>query len=458
MNDTPSPAPSERQRFFEVDHDVLEAAFDWSRRRIVDGEDPETGAAPAPVLEEDLADSVCAEGIGGHEALRRFTDTIVNATRAQGAPMNLAYVPGAPTPAALICDLAVGTAEIFAGTWEAGAGAIHAENQALAWLAELAGLPTEAGGTFVQGGTVGNLSALVAARAKARHQGSSAERWAIAATDAAHSSVAAAARTLDCDVISVPGDAKGRLVGSALAQAIDEADHPGLFAVVATAGTTNAGIIDDLTGIGEVCADRNLWMHVDGAYGLAGLAAPSIRSRFSGIEHADSFIVDPHKWLFAPYDCCALLYRDPKWAALVHSQHASYLDHLDRAEWNPADYAIQLTRRARGLPFWFSLATYGTQKYGEAIEQGLRVAGEIARYVRDAEHLDLMVEPELSVVLFRRRGWSADEMVEWSEHHRVNGTMLCVPTRWLGETIFRLCVINPDTDAAEVTAVLEGMH
>lgn len=452
-----NPLLPSRERFFDVDHDVLEAAFDWSRRRIVEGEDPETGAAPAPVLEQDLAGSVCADGIGGHEALRRFTDTILNATRAQGEPMNLAYVPGAPTPASLICDLAVGTAEIFAGTWEAGAGAIHAENQALDWLAGLAGFPDKAGGTFVQGGTVGNLSALVAARAKARHKGSTAQRWAIASTDAAHSSVAAAARTLDCDLISVPGDAMGRLTGAALDRAIEDAGHEGLFAVVATAGTTNAGIIDDLSSVADICAARGLWLHIDGAYGLAGLAAPSIRYRYAGIERANSFIVDPHKWLFAPYDCCALVYRDPAWGALAHAQHASYLDHLDRTEWNPADYAIQLTRRARGLPFWFSLATYGTEKYGEAVERGLEVAGEIAQHIDESAHLELMVEPELSVVLFKRSGWSADEMIEWSEHHRINGTMLCVPTRWLGETVFRLCIINPDTDPAEVIEVLEDM-
>lgn len=448
----------DRQRFFDIDHDVLEAAFEWSRRRIREGDDPRTGASPAQVLDEALAGSVCSDGIGGLEALRRFSDVIVTATRAQGEPMNLAYVPGAPTPASLICDLAVGTAEIFAGTWEAGAGAIHAENQALRWLADLAGFPDEAGGTFVQGGTVGNLSALSAARERARHHGAAPQRWAIAATEAAHSSVEAAARTLDCDVIPVAGDERGRMTSAALEEALNAANQPGVFAVVATAGTTNAGIIDDLAGVADICSNHGLWMHVDGAYGLAGMAAPSIRQRYDGIERADSFIVDPHKWLFAPYDCCALVYRHPAWGALAHSQHASYLDHLDRSEWNPADYAIQLTRRARGLPFWFSLATYGTGTYGRAIERGLAITRDIAASIDQSEHLDLLIEPELSVVLFKRRGWSADEMLDWSEHHRVNGTILCVPTRWVGQTVFRLCIINPDTDADRVIEMLETMR
>lgn len=444
-------------RFFTVDDAVLDAAFDWSRRRIIEGEDPSTSAQPVEELEQALAGSICEDGIGGAETLRRFTESIVTATRAQGAPMNLAYVPGAPTPASLVCDLMLGTAEIFAGLWESGAGAIHAENQALRWLSDLAGFPAEAGGTFVQGGTVGNLSALVSARAKARHGGRAPERWAIAATAAAHSSVAAAARSLDCDVIDVTGDERGRLTGPALRSAIEAADHPGLFAVVATAGTTNAGIIDDLTGVAGVCHDLDLWLHVDGAYGLAGLAAPSLRPHYAGIEQADSFIVDPHKWLFAPYDCCALVYRDPAWGAAAHAQHASYLEHLDRTEWNPADYAIQLTRRARGLPFWFSLATHGTAAYGEAVERGVAAAHTIARHIEASDYLDLLIEPELSVVLFERRGWSADQMLAWSEHHRVEGTMLCVPTRWAGRPVFRLCVINPDTHADNVIEILATM-
>ena len=101
-----------------------------------------------------------------------------------------------------------------------------------------------------------------------------------------------------------------------------------MFAIVATAGTTNAGVIDDLAGVAEVCTEFDIWMHVDGAYGGAGLAAPSVRDRYRGIEHADSFIVDPHKWLFAPFDCCALVYRDPNVGRAAHTQHAEYLDVL----------------------------------------------------------------------------------------------------------------------------------
>ena len=446
-----------RDRFFAIDPELIDAVLAWSTERIVGGEDPMTGARPAPALEADLAGSITPGGIGGAEALRRFTDVIVPATRAQGHPMNLAYVPAAPTAAALTFDLAVSAAQIFGGIWECGAGAIHAENQALGWLADLAGWGDDAGGTFVQGGTVGNLSALVAARHRAgRLRGAPQKRWRIAATDAVHSSIAAAARVMDVDVCWVPGDDAGRLTGAALAGVLDD-DDTDVFAVVANVGATNAGLVDDLDGIAAVCADHDCWLHIDGAYGLAAMVAPSVRARLRGIERADSFVVDPHKWLFAPYDSCALVFRDPREAAAAHSQHAGYLEQIDRDEWNPSDYAIQLSRRARGLPFWFSLATYGTDRYAAAVETVLATTAEIVTGIDADPALELVMEPDLSVILFRRPGWSEDTMRAWSADAARAGTVLIIPTRWKDELVFRLCLVNPRTEAADVLAVLATM-
>ena len=446
------------ESFFATDEDLLKEVLAWSYRRIVDRGDPTAGARSASELEAALSGSVSGSGIGGTEALRLFDEVIVPATRAQGHPMNLAYVPAAPTAASLGFDLAVSAAEIFGGIWEAGSGAIHAENQALSWLAGLAGWPDDAGGTFVPGATIGNLSALHAARDSAEaDRGRPEGRWSFAATAAAHSSVATAAAVLGVDVVAVPVDDGDRMRAESLEAALSDVTVP-TFAVVATVGTTNAGAIDDLAGIADVCARRGLWLHVDGAYGLAALAGPSMRHRLAGIERADSFVVDPHKWLFAPYDSCALLYREPLRAARAHSQHASYLDGVDRAEWNPTDYAIQLTRRVRGLPFWFSLATYGTERYGAAIEKVLETTREVASGIRAAPHLELLLEPELSVILFNRPGWSDTEMWEWSERNRRAGTVLCIPTAWRGSPAFRICMVNPDTSGAHVLDLLDTMQ
>jgi glutamate/tyrosine decarboxylase-like PLP-dependent enzyme len=236
-------------------------------------------------------------------------------------------------------------------------------------------------------------------------------------------------------------------------------DRARMFAIVGTAGTTNAGVIDDLATIADVCDATGAWFHVDGAYGAAALAALSVRDRFVGIERADSLIVDPHKWLFAPFDVCALLYRDPRIGKAAHTQHAEYLDvlHEDDGDWNASDYAHHLSRRARGLPFWFSLATYGTDAYRDAVETTLRVAHEGAELIRASEHCELVLEPELSVVVFRRVGWSAPDYALWSVRQLGNGTAFVVPSAWNGETVLRYCVVNPNTTVEDIAAIVDSL-
>ncbi|HEY0520800.1 MAG TPA: pyridoxal-dependent decarboxylase, partial [Ilumatobacteraceae bacterium] len=281
-----------------------------------------------------------------------------------------------------------------------------------------------------------------------------------------HSSVASAARAIGADVVLVPADEAGRMWGSALRDAVESlevADRSRLFAIVATAGTTNAGVIDDLSGVSEVCKDIGVWLHVDGAYGGAGLAAPSVRDKYRGVEHADSFIVDPHKWLFAPFDCCALVYRDPNVGRAAHTQHAEYLDVLHLGddiighEWNPSDFAHHLSRRARGLPFWFSLATYGTEAYRDAIETALDVTRQGARLIESTDHLELIMEPELSILLFRRTGWSATHYQAWSDRLLEDGTAFVTPTSWNGEVVLRLCIINPLTSVEDIRVILDSL-
>jgi glutamate/tyrosine decarboxylase-like PLP-dependent enzyme len=200
-------------------------------------------------------------------------------------------------------------------------------------------------------------------------------------------------------------------------------------------------------------------MHVDGAYGGAALAAPSVRDRFDGIERADSFIVDPHKWLFAPFDCCALLYRDPRTAKAAHTQKAEYLDVLqDDEDWNPSDFAHHLSRRARGLPLWFSLATYGTDAYRDAVETTLAVAHRGADLIRASDHLELVVDPELSIVVFRRVGWTPEQYHAWSDQQLAEERSFVVPTSWHGETVLRYCVVNPLTTVDDLAEIFESLR
>jgi len=278
----------------------------------------------------------------------------------------------------------------------------------------------------------------------------------VACGDEVHSSVRSAARVMDAEVLAVPSGEHGRLGGEAVRKALAGADD--VFAVVATAGTTNLGLVDDLAGISEACAEHGAWLHVDGAYGAAALCAPSARERFAGIEHADSLIVDPHKWLFSPFDTCALLYREPEWGRAAHRQSAGYLEALYRDDsWNPSDYGVHLTRRARGLPFWFSLAVHGTAAYAEAVEHTLAVTRQGAEEIRRRPELELLVEPELSVLAFRRRGWDDADYHRWADGLREDGTAFVLPSTVAGETIARLALVNPRTTLDDLRIVLDTL-
>ena len=431
----------------------------YARGRIADPQPLDRPASPDE-LTRRAGSTISPRGIGGDEALRIWADVLAPTVLSTDHPGFLAFVPGAPTKASVLFDLAISASSVYGGSWLEGAGAVWAENQVLRWLADLAGMPTESGGCFASGGTAGNLSALVAARHAAAVELGDARppRWRLACTDTAHSSVVSAARVMDVDVITVPHDERGRLTGALLRAALDADGGEGLFAVVASAGATNAGVVDDLAGVAEVCAERDLWFHVDGAYGGGGLLAPSVRPLFDGVERADSFIVDPHKWLFAPYDACALLYRDPAMARAAHRQDASYLDTLNASSaWNPSDFAHHLSRRARGLPLWFSLATYGTDAYREAVEAALALTRETAAEITRTPNLELVMEPELSVILFRRIGWAEDDYEAWWRGLLDAQVAFVQPTSWDGEKVARLCFLNPRTTMDTVRQVLGPM-
>jgi glutamate/tyrosine decarboxylase-like PLP-dependent enzyme len=392
--------------------------------------------------------------------LRIFSEVLAPAVISCDSPRFLAFIPAAPTKASLLFDMVVSASSLQAISWLEGAGAVYAENQVLRFIADLAGLPGTAGGCFVAGGSAGNLSALVVARDAARRQrASSPARWRVAVSEQTHSSVANALRIMDVDPFLVATDDE-RLTGPTLQAALDaDGDAGSVFAVVATAGTTNAGIVDDLEGVSAVANRLGMWLHVDAAYGGAALLAPSAQHRFRGIEHADSLVVDPHKWLYAPFDCAALIYREPQLARAFHTQEASYLDviHERPTEWNPSDYAFHLTRRARGLPLWFSLAVHGSDAYRDAIEKVLTTAHAAAARVAATAHLELIREPELSIVLFRRRGWKPDDYQRWSEDLLTAQTAFVTPSRWHGEMVARLAFLHPETSLELVDEIIATM-
>ena len=442
-------------------------ALSQLRGKVIDYATNRMDLDPAPLdsprtlaeLKADAGNTITEQGLGGEAALELFAEVLAPATISIDHPNYLSFIPAAPTEAASLFDLVVSASSIYGGSWKEGAGAVYAENQVLEFLARECGLPDTAGGVFVQGGTLGNLSALVAARESAKQKLGS-QRWAVIASAESHSSLQAAAKVMDIEIVT-GACVDGRFGAAGASAAISEAALLGLtpFAIVGTAGTTNFGIVDDLASIAKVAKEFGLWFHVDGAYGLAGILSPDHRSLYSGVEHADSFIVDPHKWLFAPFDACALVYRNPEIARAAHTQHGDYLDTLtETGDFNPSDHAFNLTRRVRGLPLWFSMATHGVGLYREAVAANIELAHRVAAEIKTRDYLKLVRDPELSVVVFERLGWEKSDYQIWSDSLLESGFAFVVPSSHEGKPNTRFAIVNPTTKYSDLLQILDSME
>ncbi len=450
---------------FDFDAELADKVFTYCRERLEMEPVPLDFGSLMDIPRDKIDGLITLEGRDADEILELFRDTLAPAVVSIDSPGFLAFIPNAPTKNSLLFDMVVACSGLNGTSWLESSGVVVAENQALAFLADTAGLPSGANGAFVSGGSMGNLSSLTVGRdvgrAKRPEIDPRSVRFAISAD--AHSSIGKALHVLAIDALIVATD-DHRFTHEALVAALAEDPHPeNVVGIVATAGTTNAGIVDDLEGLGRYAREHDLWFHVDGAYGGAAIFSPTHRHLFEGIRHADSFIVDPHKWLFAPLDCCALIYRHPTVARKVLAQQASYLDVLhegddDNYEWNPSDFGIHLSRRARGLPFWFSLVTNGTAAYESAVQHAIDLAQRTEDLINEADHLEMVRPSSLSIVLFRRKGWSAQRYGEWSHELLRRQIAFVTPTKWEGETVARLAFLHPNTTDQMVHRILDSMR
>jgi len=460
----------QQHKLHDIDINLIEMTLDIMKyviSRITDT-DPQLGYfQSSEKLKELVGETITPKGIGGERAFDLWKAYLAPACTVIDHPRHLAFVPAAPSRAAVMFDLVTSASSIHGAYWMEGAGGIFAENQAMEWLVSLTGMPSPAFGVFTSGGTAANLSAMVTARENWRKSPDNKNKKGILITSSgAHSSISAMGRVMDAEVLMI--ESEEEMKASDLQIFINNLApevRSRVFGVVATGGTTNAGIIDDLNGIATVCAKEKIWFHVDAAYGGGALVTPKTRHLFNGIKFADSVTIDPHKWLFSPYDCGAVIYKNPELAKEAHSQEGSYLEIFkdEGADgFNPSDYQIQLTRRLRGLPLWFSLAMHGTEMYEKAINRGLELAEIAGRKIEEHPDMELVREPSLSCVLFRKKGWKPDDYRNWTYNNHKKGYALVTPTKWKKkdktyETCARFCFINPDTSIEDIEGILATM-
>jgi len=454
---------ADADRMHRHDSASAQMVLDYVAWRVALAEPPLDGLGDRRHLEQMVEGLIGPGPRDVREVLDVYADHLSETILSTDSPRNFAFIPAAPTEAAVLFDMVVSAASLQGCSWLEAAGAVVAENQALRVLADAAGMPATAGGVFVAGGSAGNLSGLAVARDLARLRrrsaGASEMGLRVVVSDQAHSSIASALNLLMLDALVIP-TRDGRLTRADLQQALDgETTLADVVAIVATAGTTNAGIVDDLAAAADAAQAHGWWFHVDAAYGGAALLSRKVRDRFAGIERADSMVTDPHKWWFAPFDCAALIYANPHLAKAVHTQDASYLDvlHGPDDDLNPSDLAYHLTRRARGLPLWFSLAVNGLDAYRDAVDAAIDLTHYAAQRIRHSPVLELVREPELSVVLFRRHGWTADDYDRWSKQLLTEQVAFVMRSAWRGETVGRLVFLHPGTTQAMVDQVLDSL-
>jgi aromatic-L-amino-acid decarboxylase len=401
--------------------------------------------------------AITAGGLGVDDAWDMFETAVMPHTLALDGPRYLAFIPMSPSAAAIWMDAVVGATSFSAESWLEAAGAVAAENQALDYLRSLAGMPEGSGGAFCSGGSIGNLSALAVGRDTAGG------RRLVAVADTAHASVDNSLRLLGLEALVVPTGADGRFTGEALQGALAAGGRADELAIVAaSAGSTNAGAIDDLRGLAAVAHAHDAWLHVDGAYGGAALILEERRGLFDGLGEADSFIVDPHKWFFCTAGTCAVLYRQPHLAAATHRQHGPYIEVLHTtdptATWNPSDYAFQLTRRPSGLPFWFTLLVHGTDALATAVRASVTTTAYAIEQLETIPGVEVLLRPELTVVLFRKAGWDRNRWQEWSTELLDRRIAFVAPTNWKGETVGRMVFLHPLTTAEIVDEVIDTLR
>ncbi|HEY2637641.1 MAG TPA: aminotransferase class I/II-fold pyridoxal phosphate-dependent enzyme, partial [Solirubrobacteraceae bacterium] len=380
-------------------------------------------------------------------------------------PRFFAFIPACPTWPGALGDFLASALNVYGGSWMEGAGPSRLELVVLDWFKEWIGYPAEAGGLLVSGGSAANMTALACARESL--VGPMTGDVVAYVSDQSHSSIARGARALGFrpdQVRVLPARADRRLPAEVVAGAIaaDRAAGRRPLLVCASAGATNTGAIDPLDEIAEVCAEHGVWLHVDAAYG--GFAAVTERGRrwLAGIERADSVTLDPHKWLYQPFECGALLVRR---GALLRRAFEMVPDYLKDAvgadgEVNFSDLGFQLTRQVRAFKVWLSLQTLGLGAFRAAVDRSLDIAAAAEGLVRDHPELELMAPATLGIVCFRRRV-DGDE----DEAARVNAALVAAldatgeglvsSTRLRGRYAIRLCVLNHTTGLDDVRWVLD---
>ena len=364
-------------------------------------------------------------------------------------PRMFARIGSPSTYVGALAQLASAGVNAFSASWLSGSGATAVELTVLDWMRGWLGLPEGAEGILVSGGSLGNLTALAAAAADRRPDRARATGY---VSDQTHATVERAWRVLGFDPTHLrilPADERQRLPAPAARAALTADRELGLepFLLIATAGTTSTGAVDPLPELAELAATDALWFHVDGAYGAFGILAETGRRALEGIDRADSVTLDPHKWLFQPYEVGALLVRRPGLLESAFSLDGAYLRDHQTGDVQLRNRGLELSRSARGVRIWLSLQVFGLAAFREAVAHGIALAEHAESFLRARPGWEVVSPAQLGIVCFRPEEGDVDAIVARAV---TDGYAAPSSTIVDGRVALRLCTINPRTTFDEI--------
>jgi aromatic-L-amino-acid decarboxylase len=367
---------------------------------------PAHDLADAERVARDLAEPLPEQGAALDAALDLLFDRAVPVGFNTAGPGYLAYIPGGGLFHSAVADLIANAVNRYVGVWVAAPGLVQLETNVVRWFADIVGLPAETRGILTSGGSLANLSAVVTARTT--RLPADFLCGTIYASDQVHHSVIKAAMLAGFPperIRSIPSDERFRIRLDLVADRIDEDRRAGLqpFLLVGSGGTTNTGAVDDLAALADLARDQCLWFHVDAAYGGFFALTERGKTALAGIEQADSVTLDPHKGLFLPYGTGSLLVRDGEALRRAHAVGAAYMpaiqesgEFIDFCELSP-----ELSRPFRGLAVWLPLKLAGAAAFRAALDEKLALARFAADALTTIPGVEVVAEPQLSIVAFR---------------------------------------------------------
>ncbi len=403
------------------------------------------------------------------ELLQQVQTFVFSEMTHQDHPRNFAFVPGPGNFVGAMADAISAAFNVFCGVWIGPSGAAQIEIVTIDWLRQLFNFPGDAAGLFVSGGSMANLTCL----AVARHNklANNPANAAIYFSDQTHSSVAKGLKILgfqQYQLRKIASDSNFCLPMDALRQKISADRKQGLvpFCVVGNAGTTNAGAIDPLDEIADFCVSEGLWMHVDGAYGGAAALTTAGRALLKGLDRADSLTIDPHKWMFQPYEIGCALIRNGSHLNDTFKVSAEYLKIIEQSAEQPnfSDYGVQLTRGFRALKLWMSLKAFGIEAFRSAISIGMAHAVETEALLRANPVWQIVTPAQLGIITFRyvAAGRSEPDLDRLNSNIADaiidSGFAMLSPTVLGGKTVLRMCTVNPRTTHDDIAATISRLE